>query len=71
MLFVICVMCVSREKKKKATAELACVAAVQRGGKGEVEFEREARSLGSRRERDPYQIPVPYEMPTVALRARI
>ena len=37
------------------SASLACVAGVQRGGRGEVECEREARSLG----------------PTIALRARI
>ena len=40
---------------------LACVAGVQRGGRGEVECEREAR-----RERE-----APYERPTIALRARI
>ena len=32
---------------------LACVAGVQRGGRGEVECEREARSLGARREQAP------------------
>ena len=32
----------------KAGCELACVAGVQRGGRGEVECEREARSLGAR-----------------------
>ena len=32
---------------------LACVAGVQRGGRGEVECEREARSLGTRMERLP------------------
>ena len=32
---------------------IACVAGVQRGGRGEVECEREARSLGARRERLP------------------
>ena len=32
---------------------LACVAGVQRGGRGEVECGREARSLGARRERLP------------------
>ena len=32
---------------------LACVAGEQRGGRGEVECEREARSLGARRERAP------------------
>ena len=30
---------------------LACVAGVQMGWRGEVEFEREARSLGSQRSR--------------------
>ena len=30
---------------------IACVAGVQRGGRGEVECEREARSLGARMER--------------------
>ena len=52
---------------------LACVAGVQRGGRGGgVECEREARrecearSLGARREKQ-----VPYERPTIALRARI
>ena len=43
---------------------LACVAGVQRGGRGGgggVECEREAQSLGSRT----------YEIPTIALRARI
>ena len=32
------------------THYVACVAGVQRGGRGEVECEREARSLGARRE---------------------
>ena len=32
---------------------VACVAGVQRGERGEVECEREARSLGARRERLP------------------
>ena len=36
------------------------MAGVQRGGRGEVDCEREARSLGA-----------PYERPTIALRARI
>ena len=31
--------------------DVACVAVVQRGGRGDVECEREARSLGARRER--------------------
>ena len=35
------------------TILLACVAGVQKGGRGEVECEREARSLGARRERLP------------------
>ena len=35
---------------RKARKNLACVAGVQRGGRGEVECEREARSLGSRRD---------------------
>ena len=35
------------------TLPLACVADVQRGGRGEVECEREARSLGAGRERAP------------------
>ena len=36
-----------------ACVTVACVAGVQRGGRGEVECEREARSLGARRERAP------------------
>ena len=44
---------------------LACVAGVQRGGREEVECEREARSLGARWRS------VPYKRPTIALRARI
>ena len=36
-----------------ACVALACVAGVQRGGRGEVECEREARSLSARRERLP------------------
>ena len=43
-----------------STAKIACVAGVQRGGRRKVECEREARSLGARRER-----------PTIPLRARI
>ena len=34
--------------QSNAKFSLACVAGVQRGGKGEVECEREARSLGAR-----------------------
>ena len=34
-----------------AALSLACVAGVQRGGRGKVECEREARPLGSRRPR--------------------
>ena len=53
----------------KTCFKIACVAGVQRGGRGKVECEREARreregrSLGSHRD--------PYEIPTIALRARI
>ena len=50
--FLYAVLCVS--------FVVACVASVQRGGWGEIECEREARSLGAPRER-----------PTIALRARI
>ena len=35
----------------KSYNHLACVAGVQRGGRGEVECEREARSLGTRGQR--------------------
>ena len=40
---------------------LACVAGVQRGGRGEVKFEREVRSLGSGRDSS--------QIPTIALPA--
>ena len=43
----------SGELAKLALKYLACVAGVQRGGRGVVECEREARSLGARRERLP------------------
>ena len=54
----------------RARSFVACVAGVQRGRRGEVECEREARrereaqSLGARRL-------VPYERPTISLRALV
>ena len=50
------------KKKIIARKALACVAGVQRGGRGEVECEREARSLGARR--------APNERATSAQRSR-
>ena len=40
-----------KELRKEVGAFIACVAGVQRGGRGEVECEREARSLGARNDR--------------------
>ena len=48
---------------RHANHKLACVAGVQRGERGEVECEHEARLLGARRE--------PHEHPMIALRALI
>ena len=56
-------ICTSRESEAFRIL-LACVTGVQRGGRGEVAFEREARSLGSRRESTD-------EIPTIALRAPV
>ena len=43
----------NKQERARSAADLACVAGVQRGGRGEVECEREARSLSARRERLP------------------
>ena len=48
------------------TKDIACVAGVQRGGRGEVECKREARL-----EREAWSLGARYEHPTIVLRALV